>query len=116
MTASNLPPGCTSADGLTPDDTDWELFIDSLLAETMSAADARRRWESQPDLLVACIEALRAFDGDVATNSRGMIAYAIAKATSSMTEIEEKRLDDQFHDPQQWQEDDRHLSSDHPRP
>ena len=103
MTASNLPPGCTSADGLTPDDTDWELFIDSLLAETMSAADARRRWESQPDLLVACREAIRVLDGDVAMNSRGMIAYAIARATAPI-------------DPDPWMEDDRHLSPDYPRP
>jgi len=83
---SNLPPGCSVGDlpGNTIEDMEWEQLLDDIGGTPGWAADARQRWESQPDLLAACEAFLVAWDNshqlektDIAAK---MARAAIAKA------------------------------------
>jgi len=67
MNPSNLPPGCTSADGLSPEAHAWETFIEEISESGISAEEARARWDSQPDLLAACERLLNGMQEDPAT-------------------------------------------------
>ncbi len=56
MGLSNLPPGVTDADieAQCEDDPAFEKLVDEIWDSRLLADEARRRWESQPDLLAAC--------------------------------------------------------------
>ena len=91
---SNLPPGCSVGDlpGNTIEDMEWEQLLDDIGGTPGWAADARQRWESQPDLLAACEAMLDRFGGtasahaptlgrdrDAAARSAALAAIAKAK-------------------------------------
>lgn len=52
MTPSNLPPGVTEGmiPGNRPEDAEWEALIDQIYEDCPDPWEARRRWESHPDL------------------------------------------------------------------
>ena len=58
MSLSNLPPGCPSDDGMTPDQRDWETLIERIADTDLTAGEGAARWDSQPELLEACKELL----------------------------------------------------------
>lgn len=53
---SNLPPGVSDSDipGNTAEDAAFDRLYDQIALSGLTAEEAKRRWDSQPDLLEAC--------------------------------------------------------------
>ena len=53
---------------------EWSAFVEYLDECNLNAQDARRRWDTQPELLEAAQQALRVLDGTLHWDKGTMIA------------------------------------------
>lgn len=82
----NLPPGCNISDlpGNRPEDLAWESLLEEIGNTPISAAEARKRWESQPRLLEAVNKAIDLLQElDQTRKVKNRLKTLIAAANSS---------------------------------